>query len=504
MLNIQARKFRLKLLLLLLGTAIALTTIFYFNYLTDRIEREERAKAKLWAQAIGRKARLVKYTKELFDKLSRDQRQKVDVFARSLSLLLTVEDQESLNFINQIVTSNTDIPVILTDEQNQILSSRNVDGSEIITGTTLSGNLLREFSKYPPIQVRFADQVNVIYYKDSNLFSRLKSNLNDLIETFISEVVINTVAAPVVLLDNNGQVLAFSQIDSSVVKHPAKLSALLSDMQQVHQPVVFDLGDGEKRQMFFDDSAILKMLRFAPYVQILIFIFFTGIAYLAFSYARKAEQNSVWVGMAKETAHQLGTPISSLTSWMEYIKESKMYPGNETIFDELQKDVNRLTLVAERFSKIGSAPQLQSVLLEEVVSPMIDYMKRRSSEKVVYQFIEIKAPHRVFINTQLFDWVLENLLKNALDAMQGEGRITITAGELAGMIFIDVQDSGKGIPASQFQTIFEPGFSTKTRGWGLGLSLTKRIITDYHQGKIFVKNSVIGKGTTFRILLNKG
>ena len=503
-LRLHIRKFRLKIFLLLLGTFIALVTILYFNYLTDRIEQEERTKARLWAQAITRKARLVKYTKELFEKLAHDQRLKVDVLAQSLSLLLEVDDPESLSFLNQIITSNTDIPVILTDEAGTILDSKNVSKHELPSDNKLSGRLLREYEVYPPIQVRYVDQVNYIYYKDSHLFSKLKNNLNDLVETFISEVLVNSVSAPVVLMDSQKQVLAFSQIDSALILDKVSLSRVLKEMELAHKPILFDLGDGEKRIMYYDDSSILKMLRFAPYVQIFIFLIFIAIAYFAFSYARKAEQNSVWVGMAKETAHQLGTPISSLTSWVEYFKESGLYKGNESVFDDLEKDVSRLTLVAERFSKIGSAPQLQSCTVSEAVLPMIEYMKRRSSEKVLYRFEEKMTALRVMINPQLFDWVLENLIKNALDAMEGKGTIEIVTGLTGNHVFIDVSDTGKGIPSGSFSTIFEPGFSTKTRGWGLGLSLTRRIVNDYHQGRIFVKQSVVGKGTTFRILLVKG
>ena len=286
------------------------------------------------------------------------------------------------------------------------------------------------------------------------------------------------------------------------MQKPEDVTALIKQMEKAHDPVVADLGEGVFRYIYYDDSDTLKQLRLFPFVQLGIFAAFLIIAYLAFSYARRGEQNLVWVGMAKETAHQLGTPISSLEGWIENLREMKEMKGKEDILSELENDVSRLSLVAERFSKIGSVPQLIPESVKECIEKNVNYMRRRASNKV--QMNIYCEDNLVFkVNNQLFDWVLENILKNALDAMNGEGEIDVEASSDLKNVIIDITDTGKGVPKNKFETIFEPGYSTKRRGWGLGLSLTKRIVEEYHSGKIFVKRSEIGKGTTFRIIIPK-
>jgi signal transduction histidine kinase len=295
-------------------------------------------------------------------------------------------------------------------------------------------------------------------------------------------------------------VLAFGNMDSSqMVGHDAEMQ-MINKMKSANEPVVADLGEGVMRFIYYDDSSTLKQLRVFPFVQLGIFAAFLIISYFAFSNARRAEQNMVWVGMAKETAHQLGTPISSLEGWVEVLKEMNGVKDNPQILDELQSDINRLSLVAERFSKIGSVPQLIPENVKDCVERNVSYMRRRASEKVI---MTVRCPDdlQFKINKQLFDWVFENLLKNALDAMSGEGRIDVDVTSDDKHVIVDVTDSGKGIPKNKFETIFEPGYSTKRRGWGLGLSLTKRIVEEYHNGKISVKRSEIDKGTTFRMLI---
>ncbi len=499
--DVYARKSNLKLILLLLGTFIGLATLTYTNRLANKIAEEEKYKATLWAEAIGRKAKLVRYTKELFTKLAAEERRKVNMYQQVTGFVLTVENNDLLTFFNDIITANNDIPAILCDEKGNIQGARNID---IPPGVKLFSDLppaiKAEFSMYPPIIVDYKISKNFIYYKDSNLFSKLKQTLNDLVETFISEVVVNSASAPVILTDEKMNVLDYGNIDSSKMRDSDAMLKRIKAMQEAHEPLVADLGEGITRYIYYDDSDTLKQLRIFPFVQLGIFAAFLLIAYFAFSSARKSEQNLVWVGMAKETAHQLGTPISSLEGWIAYLRELDGMKGNEQILSELESDVNRLSLVAERFSKIGSVPQLSSQDARETLERNVNYMRRRSSQKTV---ISLTVPDglKFNINNQLFDWVLENLLKNALDAMDGEGRIDVSAGVDGRVIWIDVADTGKGIPKNKFETIFEPGYSTKRRGWGLGLSLTKRIVEEYHNGKIVVKQSEIGKGTTFRITL---
>ena len=246
---------------------------------------------------------------------------------------------------------------------------------------------------------------------------------------------------------------------------------------------------------------MFQQLLYYPYVQLMIIAAFLIVAYTLFNIARRSEQNRVWVGMAKETAHQLGTPISSLAAWVEYLENIPELDGRKHVMEEMDKDVQRLVLIADRFSKVGSQPDLQPCHLGDELARSIDYIKRRSSQKAVFNFEQSDSDIIVNMNVILFNWVIENLLKNALDAMEGVGEITVEIRTENDQAIIDISDTGKGIPRSKQKTVFEPGYSTKKRGWGLGLTLAKRILESYHKGKIFVKTSIPGKGTTFRIQL---
>lgn len=499
--DLYSQKSNLKLILVLLGLFIGIATVLYTDHLANKMADEEKYKARLWAEAIARKAKLVRYTKELFVKLAADERHKVNVYAQATKFLLKNEPNDELTFFNDIVTSNSDIPAILVDDKGNITGSRNIDLPKgVKTFAALPANIKKEFSVYSPIVVDYRVSKNYIYYKDSNLFAKLKQTLSDLLDTFISDVLLNTASTPVILTDEKMNVLAYGNIDSSKMAGPDAVVLMIKKMQKANDPVVADLGEGVMRFIYYDDSDTLKQLRVFPFVQLGIFAAFLIISYFAFSSARNAEQNMVWVGMAKETAHQLGTPISSLEGWVEVLKETDGVKDNLQLLDELQSDINRLSLVAERFSKIGSVPQLIPENVKVCVERNVGYMRRRASEKVIFT-VHCPDDLQFKINKQLFDWVLENLLKNALDAMDGEGKIDVDVTTDAKHVIVDVSDTGKGIPKNKFDTIFEPGYSTKRRGWGLGLSLTKRIVEEYHNGKISVKRSEIDKGTTFRILV---
>jgi nitrogen-specific signal transduction histidine kinase len=501
--DIYARKSRYKLLLLFVAIVIGLGTIFYTNFITKKIAKEEERRAKLWAEAVTSRAKLIKYTNELFNKLSIDERKKVDVWAQSTKFIITVENDEELNFFSNIITSNTDIPVILTDFNGNIVDARNMKISENISGKIIFDTLFSGFRIYPPIAVSYLGRKNFIYYKDSNLFSELKNTLNEIINSFISEVVINTASAPVIMLDDENQLKAFGNIDSTNIDNSQKLDAMIATMKKKHVPILVDLGEGGQRKIYYDDSEILAQLKVYPFIQLLIFAVFALFSYLVMSNARKAEQNQVWVGLAKETAHQLGTPISSMSAWVEYLRQYKRTEVGEEVITELDHDIERLTLVADRFSKIGAQPKLDLCFVKQTIEENIDYIKKRSSKHVIFSMSDISEQLQFLINPQLFGWVLENILKNALDAMDGKGSLNVSISESNQYVIIDLKDSGCGIPNGKHKTIFEPGFSTKRRGWGLGLSLSKRIIEEYHHGKIFVKQSEEGKGTTFRIEIPK-
>lgn len=279
------------------------------------------------------------------------------------------------------------------------------------------------------------------------------------------------------------------------------LAKELKKMKDYSDPIRIDISENNYQYLYYRESSILRNLQFYPFVQLFVIIVFIVVAYFAFNATQRAEQNQVWVGMSKETAHQLGTPISSLMAWIELLKLKGVDP---VLVSEFEKDTQRLERITERFSKIGSKPELLQTNLVKVLSSTVNYIKTRSSSKVIFEtsFSEedyVETP----LNAALFSWVIENLCKNAIDAMGNNGNITIKLKEKAEQVYIDITDTGIGVAKSQFKTIFQPGFSTKKRGWGLGLSLAKRIVEIYHSGKIFIKSSEIGKGTTFRIVLNK-
>ena len=309
---------------------------------------------------------------------------------------------------------------------------------------------------------------------------------------------------PIIGTDENDRPLGneFLNLDSALVRSDTNyLQRKVDAFKRQHEPVKVMIVPSLYNKYYYGDSALLQQVRYYPIIQLIIVAMFIIIMLITVSTRNKSTQNQVWAGMAKETAHQLGTPLSSLQGWVEMLKE---IPGNEKMVVEMSKDVDRLKLVSDRFGKIGSIPQLEEKNVVTQVENMVAYIKRRATDRVSFNinsFGEKEIP--VMINAPLFDWVIENLLKNALDSMEGQGRIDISIRNEAMLTTIDVTDTGKGISKQNISKVFKPGFTTKKRGWGLGLSLSKRIIEQYHKGELFVKHSDPGKGTTFRILLKK-
>ncbi len=296
----------------------------------------------------------------------------------------------------------------------------------------------------------------------------------------------------------------YSNLDSNKVKSDSNyLKNKIEEFKNQHDPITVEISKDPLyiNKYYYGDSALLKEVRYYPIVQLIIVALFIIITLITVSTRNKSTQNQVWAGMAKETAHQLGTPLSSLQGWVEMLKDN---PQSEKIAHEMAKDVDRLKLVSDRFGKIGSTPQLEEKNIIVQIVDMVAYIKRRATDKVNFSINSFSETEIIaMINAPLFDWVIENLLKNALDAMEGKGSIGINIKNEAANIIIDVKDSGKGISSQNIAKVFKPGFTTKKRGWGLGLSLSKRIIEQYHKGELFVKNSEPGKGTTFRIVLKK-
>ena len=316
----------------------------------------------------------------------------------------------------------------------------------------------------------------------------------------ILKIIQGNTSIPVILCTDQDEVVSYNNIELPENDQTLFLKKKVGELKAKNPPIVIDMEDGSFQYLYYDDSTILKRLLLYPYVQLSVVFVFILLAFLALASTKRAEQNKVWVGLSKETAHQLGTPISSLIAWVEYLRTKEI---DAFLLNEMDKDVKRLQTIAERFSKIGSDPDPVPTDLVESIQTALGYMSTRISSKVAIHADLPSHPIWVSMNDSLFAWVIENLTKNAVDAMEGHGDIYLRIEERDRLVRIDLSDTGKGIPKSKFKTVFNPGYTTKQRGWGLGLSLVKRIIESLQGGKIYVKSSELGKGTTFRIELCK-
>ena len=382
----------------------------------------------------------------------------------------------------------------------------------IVLGLSLSigiGSVLYTNKLVKEIKKREDWQVNLYAKALEFIANEHETNQNALFA--LEEIIQANTTIPVILTnENDGPIFYKNLPKADLITDPEEredyLIQKISEMGLNKVPIVVNLVDAQGNQygqtmIYFEESSLLVQLRYYPYVQLAIIFVFLLIVFTVFNYSRLSEQNQIWVGMAKETAHQLGTPISSLMAWGDYFKKKYV---EDPYITELDKDVKRLEIITQRFSSIGSAPKMESLNIYEQVKLSVDYLKTRISKKVTIDFTAQEAEHIYLnMNPELFSWVLENLIKNAVDAMAGVGQIHITMSCLVvGKLTIDIEDQGNGIAPNKISKVFKPGFSTKNRGWGLGLTLSKRIIEDYHGGRIFIKNSTLNKGTSFRIILN--
>jgi hypothetical protein len=499
-LDLYSRKQRWKVALAAVALLLVGASLYYSSRIVDGIRAEERRKVRLWAEAVQNRAELVNYTETLFDRLREEERKKVRLFAEA-QLRLVNSDEEDLSFYLSVVMDNTTVPVIITDAKGKVLFKRNLD-PRIESDPELLKEEVATMQR-EPIEIAVLDQKQYLYYKDSKVFTELQDVMDGIISSFISETVMSTAAVPVIYTDSSRvRVIEHANIEQEVLDDTLAMKARIAAMEKANAPISITLPGKGRHYIFYEESLVITQLRYFPYVQLVILGLFLLVAYALFSIFRNAEQNQVWVGMAKETAHQLGTPLSSLMAWMELLKEQRVDPG---AINEMRKDVDRLEVITERFSKIGSAPDLVPEKIYHTLRATVLYLRPRLPGRVK---IEVLTPGNtelvVPLNRALFSWVFENLIRNAIDAMEGEGSITLEIIPEGSVVHVDVTDTGKGIPASQHTTVFRPGYTSKKRGWGLGLSLSKRIIEQYHQGKIFVKRSAPGKGTTFRITLDQG
>jgi len=499
--NFYNNQTKLRFLLSSIGILIIFASLWYTNILINKIRINERNNIELWAKTIVKKATLVSSADSLFQQLQIEERKRAALLAKAYKKIASEDDD--IDFYVDLIKENTTIPIIMTNKHRKILGSANIDlPADSIE--YLRNDLYKEFTEYEPIIMEYLENDKIyLYYENSHIFSRIQQIVDDLNKSFLQEVVLNSASVPVIVTDSTQtRIINFGNINEEKIRDSAYVYDLIQEMKDENTPLQIDLPQYGKQYILYMDSKLQSHLRNFPIIVFIAIAFFIILAYLMFSTSRKAEQNQVWAGLAKETAHQIGTPLSSMIAWIDLLRIQDV---DKESLDELEKDIQRLEIITNRFSKIGSVPKLKLADVGENVQQFVDYLKIRTSKKVNYK-IEIfpENGHSIVapINEPLFGWVIENLCKNAIDAMAGDGDIHIVITEDQQHVIIDINDTGKGIPKNKERMIFKPGFTTKKRGWGLGLSLADRIIRNYHKGKIFVKGSS-SKGTTFRIQLKK-
>lgn len=495
--DLYTSKQRWKLLLVVLALAIVGGSLFYSNQSIRKIGERERSKAQQWATALRKKAELIALSSDIFEALKTKEREKMALVVRANRTLLDASDlsmSQDVDFALDIIEANKDIPFILLNDDGSISQFRNIDSkTPEPTILQLSKNWIKEGRSYQ-IQV-FEGMYMTLCHGFSKELERLQAHSDSLIRSFNADLTDQKSLVPVLLYDPSTKQVEASNLSKRELS-PAKIKGTIQEMSERYQPIELTI-KGNKKLLYLKDSEEVKQLFWLPYLQFGILGLIVLIGYLLFSMYRKAEQNQVWAGMAKETAHQLGTPLSSMMAWVAYLEQQDIDP---MIAQEMHKDLERLEKITDRFSKIGSGAKLVEGDLAETIENNLNYLKARLSQKVVMQFeLDGERPLIVLHNASLIEWVVENICKNAVDAMEGIGTLRIHIQEVAEWVHIDISDTGKGLTPKQFKTIFEPGYSTKKRGWGLGLTLVKRIVEEYHKGKVFVLQSEPEKGTTFRI-----
>ena len=476
-------------------------SLWYTNRLVKSIAEQETKQVKMWAAAMEQQAMMMNSTEEFFNKVSEQEQLRVDLLANAYRSVIDISTNENTAIYLDIIRNNISIPLVITDSKDNIIFSSNLpkdqEGKKIF-----DAEMKRAYSKFPPIKIDPGyGTVQWLHYNESLIYTELKAVLEGMIDHFMEEITLNSVGAPVIITnEDQTKILSFGNLDTLMMQDTNYVKRQLEIMRDENDPLQIEFMNTGKATIFYRTSDLVEQMRYYPIIQLFVFALFLIVAYLLFSYARRSEQNQVWAGMAKETAHQLGTPLSSLMGWIELLKmQEEPFVGTH----EMEKDIERLQIVTDRFSKIGSVPTPEPTDINYLIRDTMDYLQKRFSKK--FEF-EINLPEGELVMPlipSLFRWVLENLTKNAVDAMGDHGKITLNLIDDGDHIHIDLSDTGKGIAKSKIKQVFNPGYTSKKRGWGLGLSLAKRIIEDYHKGKIFVKSSVVGEGTTFRITLKK-
>ena len=499
--NLYTNKKRWKWALAVVALLIVGASLWYTNHLVRSVTEQEINQVRMWAAAMEQHAGMMKSTEDFFNKVSEQEQMRVDLLAHAYRKVLDFSSNENTGIYLEIIKNNISIPLVITDEKGNIMFSNNLPADQK-DKKTFDVEMRRAYSKFAPIKINPGfGQIQWLCYNESSIYTELKAVLEGMIDRFLSEITLNSVGAPVIITNEDGtKILSYGNLDSTLMQNPEYVERQLKTMREENEPLQIAFMNTGKAFVYYRTTDLVEQMKFFPLIQIIVFALYILIAYLLFSWARRSEQNQVWAGMAKETAHQLGTPISSLMGWIELLRmQEEPFVGTE----EMQKDIERLQIVTDRFSKIGSVPVLEPTDIIPVIQDTMDYLQKRFSKKFEFDLQMPASPLVVPLVPSLFRWVLENLTKNAVDAMGDHGKITLELTEAAEEVIIDLSDTGKGIPKSQVKQVFNPGYTSKKRGWGLGLSLAKRIIEEYHKGKIFVKQTVVGQGTTFRIVLKK-
>lgn len=486
-------KKRLKWIILAVTIALALLALWQVQRIADTIRAEEQEKVRLWAGAVGQRASMLEATQRFFDEATLDEHRKMEMYTNILQSFndpdMGIDLKFSLAYVHYIIDSAR-TPIIITTAGDSIITV-----PQELAGQKLEGPLLEEYSVNPPFQYKIWGMPMTLYYKESQYYTQLREVLDGLIRSFFADITQNSVKVPVLIVDSaHTRVLASGNMD-----HTDNVSFLISHFS--NDPIEITLPDGARAYVYYSDTDLLRSLRWLPLFYFFIAAVLLVVSYYLFRTARSDEQNRIWVGMAKETAHQLGTPLSSLMAWTELLRGKEF---TEQYATEVQKDIHRLETITQRFSKIGSVPELKIESVRDAVRNTVAYLQGRLPRKVqIITSLPDDDPLLAPLNRYLFEWVIENLCKNAADAMDGAGTITIVASQDVRKIYLDISDTGRGMSPSVQRRIFDSGFTTKSRGWGLGLPLARRIVNQYHRGRLYLKYSVPGQGSTFRIVLRK-
>lgn len=525
--NLYHKKQRWKIALLGIAILLVAASLWFSFSIVDKVQQREVSRIEQWADAVKRKSELVNLTNSAFDQLSQSlqemkslDRNKVEMW--SLAMEQINKPLDDYSFVLEVIKGNNSIPIIIADLDDQVVSSYNLMGldaqiEKAVKTDSFSGNsdslrskmkadsliYYMEFWKedHPPIEIDlFYGEKQRVYYFDSTYFKTkkliaLEVSRDSLISSFTDELVANEYLVPVLFIDKNTRQVLATNMDSY---DSTNTKELVQNLTASGDSILVDLGSDNSGVIYYEHSEEVTQMKYFPIIQFVIIGLFIFIAYIAFSTFRKAEQDQVWAGMAKETAHQLGTPISSLMAWNQLLEAKGI---DASITDEINKDIDRLNTVTNRFSKIGSEAILEEGDIVETVKEVVDYLRLRISSKVAITCETEISGLKIRYNKSLMEWGIENIVKNAVDAMESKGQLIIKVFQQEDELMIDIKDTGKGIPANKLKTVFQPGFSTKKRGWGLGLSLVKRIIEEFHNGKVYVLESEVDKGTTFRIQL---